>query len=532
MNTNEVHMLFFKNRQGKTTSTPTLVPPPDDDEHIHDAEKVLSLAILQSQQNDFQELLRLTASKGLTLFDADTFTIIMVNPVTQHTMKTLMRQGTPFDDRHLHLLRVNITGWILKHGQPFLSADLSTDSRFAPGLFAGVPACSAMCVPMQNGGLVCGHILLASNNPNRRFGSGDLELLIKCASVWGAFLNNSQRVAEYFAESIPDDVLISKYAPLGLLGRSHKFKELLRAIDAAAKCDIRVFLEGRSGSGKECVARAIHTLGKRSARRFIAIDCGAIPEHLLESELFGHVKGAFTGAAQARKGLLEEAHGGTLFIDEIENLQYDMQAKLLRVLQEGEVRAIGSDLSRKVDVRIISASQTPAVTLVKEKKLREDLFYRLHVYPIIVPTLNERSDDIPLLAKHFLGTFAAQQGKKAETLHPSLVHFMTHRTWPGNVRELENFVQRMVTLAAQEMTELNHSLLPEEYRMEFRAFPPSRTVRTDTRSLRECVQEVERQVLLETLVANGWNQSEAARTLQVSERTIRYKIGQLHLARG
>jgi DNA-binding NtrC family response regulator len=522
-------MFFFKKRPAEAPGPTAPVAPPDEIQHIHDAEKVLSLAVLLSQQNDFQEVLRLTASKGLTLFNSDTFTIIMVNPTTQHTMKTLMRQGTTCDERLLHLLRVNITGWVLKHGEPFLSGDLSTDSRFARDLFARVPACSAMCVPMLNEGLVCGHILVTSNNPNRRFGPCDVELLTRCAAIFGAFLNNAQRVAELFAEPIPDDVLISKYAPLGLLGRSPKFKELLRAVDAAAKCDVRVFLEGRSGSGKECVARAIHTLGRRGGRKFVAIDCGAIPEQLVESELFGHVKGAFTGAAQARKGLLEEATGGTLFMDEIENLHYDMQAKLLRVLQEGEVRAIGSDVSRKVDVRIISASQTPAVRLVKERKLREDLFYRLHVYPITVPTLNERGEDIPLLANHFLKTYASQQGKKTEALHPTLLHCMTQRIWPGNVRELENFVERMVTLAPPETTELDHSLLPEEYRTEFRSSSPARPAQPGTRSLRQSVQEVERQILLETLVSNGWNQSEAARTLQVSERTIRYKIGQLHL---
>ena len=525
-------MRFFRRRPAGATHAALTVPPPDEVPHVHDADKVLGLAQVLSQQSDFHEILRLIASKGLTLFNADSFTIDMVNPATQHTIKTLLREGAGCDDRHFHLLRVNVAGWVMKHGQPFLSADLSTDDRFARGLFAGIPACSAMCVAMLNEGMTCGHILVTSNNPNRRFGPDDLELLTKSAAVWGAFLNNTRRVQEYFVEAIPDDVLVSKFAPLGLLGRSRKFKELLRAVDAAAKCDVRVFLEGHSGSGKECVARAIHTLGSRGVRKFVAIDCGAIPGQLVESELFGHVKGAFTGAAQSRKGLLEEAHGGTLFMDEIENLPYDIQAKLLRVLQEGDVRAIGSDVSRKVDVRIISASQIPAVKLVKEKKLREDLFYRLHVYPITIPTLNERDEDIPLLANHFLRTYASHQGKKAETFHPSLVRSMAQRVWPGNVRELENFVERIVTLAASDTTELNQSLLPEEYKTEFRSSPPAKTTPPARKSLRESMQEVERQILLETLTAHGWNQSEAARALQVSERSIRYKMNLLGLGKG
>jgi DNA-binding NtrC family response regulator len=421
---------------------------------------------------------------------------------------------------------------VLKHGEPFLSADLPADERFARNLFAGTPVCSVMCVPVLSEGIVCGHILATRSNPDRRFNNDDLELFKKSAAVWGAFLNNSRRVQEHFHESLPDDVLISKYAPLGLLGKSRKFKELLRAVDAAAKCDVWVFLEGQSGSGKECVARAIHTLGSRCGRKFVAVDCGAIPPQLVESELFGHAKGAFTGAAQARRGLLEEAHGGSLFMDEIENLPYDMQAKLLRVLQKGEVRAIGSDVSRKVDVRLISASQTPAVRLVKEKKLRGDLFYRLHVYPITVPSLNERSEDIPLLASHFLKLFATHQGKKTESIHPAILHFMAQRVWPGNIRELENFVERMMTLATPDTTQLDQSLLPEEYQREFHSYPLLKQSESGRRSLRESVQEIERQVLLEALTAHGWNQSEAARALHISERTMRYKMSILHLARG
>ena len=525
-------MFFFKRKPAETPPVATALPPPDDVPHVHDAEKVLSLAQVLSQQSDFQEILRLIASKGLTLFNADSFTIDMVNPATQHTIKTLLRQGAACDDRHLHLLRVNIAGWVMKHGEPFLSGDISADDRFAPHLFNGIPVCSAMCVAIQNEGLVCGHILVTSNNPERRFGTDDLDLLKKGSSVWGAFLNNPRRVQEYFHDSIPDDVLVLKFVPLGLHGNSRKFKELLRAVDAAAKCDVRVFLEGQSGSGKECVARAIHKSGSRCERPFVAIDCGAIPEHLMESELFGHVRGAFTGAAQTRRGLLEEAHSGTLFMDEIENLPDDMQAKLLRVLQEGEVRAIGSNVSRKVNIRIISASHTPAVKLVKERKLREDLFYRLHVYPISVPTLNERGEDIPLLANHFLKAFASPQGKKAEAFHPLLMHFVTHRIWQGNVRELENFVERMVTLASPDQTILDQSLLPEEYSVEFRSSSLARPTQAGAKPLRESVQETERQILYEALVAHNWNQSEAARALQISERTMRYKMNRLRLGKG
>ncbi|NIV72407.1 AAA domain-containing protein, partial [Candidatus Saccharibacteria bacterium] len=244
--------------------------------------------------------------------------------------------------------------------------------------------------------------------------SESLNLLEKLAIITAPFINNVHKIQEYFQVSLPDSTLLSKYEALGLLGKSSQFMDLLRGIESAARCDVRVMLEGESGTGKELIARAIHKLSFRSKRPFIAIDCGAIPEHLIESELFGHVKGAFTGAVDDRKGLFEAANGGTIFMDEIANLPLDMQAKLLRVLQEGEIRPVGSNLSRKVDVRIISASSKKLRELLKNQSFREDLYYRLYVYPLQVPTLNERSEDIPLLANYFLNKYSQQQQKYAQ----------------------------------------------------------------------------------------------------------------------
>jgi transcriptional regulator with PAS, ATPase and Fis domain len=382
---------------------------------------------------------------------------------------------------------------------------------------------------MVNEKQICGSILVTVKDRERRFGPKDLEFLEKCAAVWGGFLNNARRVQEFFQEPIPDDVLVSKYSALGLLGKSRRFKELIRSVDAASRCDVRVFLEGPSGSGKELVARIIHALGLRSQHPFVALDCGAIPEHLVESELFGHVKGAFTGASQNRKGLMEEAHLGTLFMDEIGNLPYDLQSKLLRAVQEGEVRAIGSNQTRKVDVRIITASRTRAATLLREKTLREDLFYRLHVYPISIPTLNERSEDIPLLAEHFLKVYTLRQKKKVESFHPALVHFMQGKRWQGNVREMENFVERLVTLAESEKTVIDHTLLPVEYQHEFRTIAFDHVDHSKERPLRESLREYEKRILQDTLIAHNWNQSAAARALHISERDMRYKMAELGL---
>ncbi len=520
-------MGLFSRKKPTEPGSGKVIPKPDECRSPHEAESVMDLAVLLSQQDDFQEILRLIATKGLALFNADRFSVQMLNPSTQDTIKTLIRSGTIPDERSARLLGINVGGWVMKHRKSFLSEDLPNDPRFARDLFADSKICSVLCVPMVNEKQICGSILVTAKDRARCFTQKDLEFLEKCAAVWGGFLNNARRVQEFFREAIPDDVLVSKYSALGLLGRSRRFKELIRSVDAASRCDVRVFLEGPSGSGKELVARIIHALGLRSQHPFVAIDCGAIPEHLVESELFGHVKGAFTGASQNRKGLMEEAHLGTLFMDEIGNLPYDLQSKLLRAVQEGEVRAIGSNQTRKVDVRIITASRTPAAKLLKDRTLREDLFYRLHVYPISIPTLNERSEDIPLLAEHFLKVYALRQQKKLESFHPALVHFMQGKIWPGNVREMENFVERMVTLAESDKTMLDHSLLPGEYQHEFRAISLNHVDHSTERPLRESLREYEGRILQEALIAHGWNQSAAARALHISERDIRYKMAEL-----
>jgi len=239
-----------------------------------------------------------------------------------------------------------------------------------------------MCVALQCEGIVIGYLLVMNKCDGETFDEAALRLLEKMAAIAAPFLSNVPKIQEYFAAPLPEAALLNKYAPLGLLGKSKPFIELLKAVEAAAHCDVRVLLEGRTGTGKELVARAIHKLSERSAQPFIALDCGAIPPNLIESELFGHVKGAFTGATRDRTGLIAEANQGALFMDEIANLPLEMQAKLMRVLQEGEVRPVGSNRSHKVDVRIISASSLPLNDLVVQQKFREDLYYRLLVYPV------------------------------------------------------------------------------------------------------------------------------------------------------
>ncbi|MFQ5652439.1 MAG: sigma 54-interacting transcriptional regulator [bacterium] len=493
-------------------------------------EALFELASLLSQQNDFEEILRLVTLKVKGLLDADLASIMMTNPDTQNTVKTIMRRGKGGEQRY-RLAQTNITGLVMRDGTPFLSRNLETDRRFSPDLFEDEPVGSGLCVPLRSAGRVTGCLLTLNRAEGVTFDERDLEFLEKIAVISAPYLSNVQRIQEYFSAPLPEPALLGQFDPLGLLGKSKPFVELLRAIEAAARCDVRVLLEGQSGTGKELIARAIHRLSARTSRPFVAIDCGAIPENLLESELFGHVKGAFTGANYDRKGLIEEAHHGTLFMDEIANLPFEMQAKLLRVLQEGEIRPIGSNRPRKVDVRIIAASSPSLRKLVEQQKFREDLYYRLHVYPIEVPTLNRRRQDIPLLANTFLEKFARQQQKAAESFHRSLLEFMQQRQWSGNVRELENFVERLVTLAAPEATVLNPKILPREYRKEFKKLTAMQEPHPVPKSLQEALDETEELLIRQALRDHDWNQSQAARALRISERTIRYKMEKLGIVK-
>ncbi len=237
----------------------------------------------------------------------------------------------------------------------------------------------------------------------------------------------------------------------GLVGNSGAIRDVQRMIDAVAYSAATVLVTGESGTGKELVARALHARSPRKGHPFVALNCGALTETLLESELFGHVKGAFTGAQRDQKGLFDAADGGTIFLDEIGDIPLATQVRLLRVLQEGEIKRVGSADSIKVDVRIIAATHRDLTKLVKAGKFREDLFYRLNVINIPLPALRERVEDIPLLGHHFLRRYAERLGKKVRALSPEAIELLCGYRWPGNVRELENAIERAVVLCRGEI---------------------------------------------------------------------------------
>jgi len=494
------------------------------------AEQLVELATLLNEQNDIKEVCRIVSQKASQYLHSEIALILMVNPRTHQTVKIIHKEGVEFSQPQYRVLQKQVSGWIMSHNKSLLSPDIKKDERFRKVRFGDLAIKSVMSAPMKVEGNIIGTLILINKNKNA-FDEADLAYLEKIAIISAPYLRNAQNIQQYFATPLPEQSLLTKYSKLGLVGKGKKFLNLLRSIEAAARCDVRVVLEGQSGTGKELVARAIHKLSSRNQGPFITIDCGTIAPNLLESELFGHVRGAFTGASFDRKGLLEEAHRGTLFMDEISNMPIEMQSKFMRVLQEGEIKPVGSNKVRKIDVRIISASSVSLQKLVEKKNFREDLFYRLYVYPLIIPSLAERQEDIPKLANHFLQKYSRQQGKQIESFSEELLSFMLQRTWQGNIRELENFIERLVTLTPTDAKVITRYFLTPDISRELKKSRAAQELPVHQQPLLEMVAEYETQIIRQTLQECNWNQSKAARILGVSEQTIRYKINKLGIAK-
>jgi DNA-binding NtrC family response regulator len=301
-------------------------------------------------------------------------------------------------------------------------------------------------------------------------------------------------------------------APQGIIGESTSMRKVFDAIIKAGSTSATVLVTGESGTGKELVARAIHYGGARASAPFVPVACGAIPEGLLESELFGHVKGSFTGATGTRAGFFQTAQGGTLFLDEISETSLSMQVKLLRVLQDKQVWMIGASRSTQLDVRIVAATNKDLHDLVKKGLFRNDLYYRLNVIPIEIPPLRDRGDDVLLLAQHFARKFAKELGKAVPQFSPEALEVLKNFYWPGNVRELENVIQRLVVMSEEGPIEVTD--LPPL--MRFSALRGSGLERT--------LAEVEKEYVESVLASVRGNKTRAAEILGISRRTLREKL--------
>jgi two-component system response regulator PilR (NtrC family) len=319
-----------------------------------------------------------------------------------------------------------------------------------------------------------------------------------------------------------DNQTKTKDQRLQLLGESDEMYKLRNTIDKLARSQAPIYIKGESGTGKELVARLIHQNGPRSEHPFIPVNCGAIPSDLIESELFGHVKGSFTGATQDREGLFQAASGGTLFLDEVADLPLDMQVKLLRAIQEKSIRPVGASKESPIDVRILSATHQDLSALVKERAFREDLFFRINVIELPIPSLRDHAEDIPVLVEHITNRICKSMGLPKHVMEKDALKAISHHSFPGNVRELENVLERAITLCEENRITL------DDLQLSTSESPLSEDIgNIDGVGLDIYLANIERKILTDVIEKCRFNKTAAAKKLKISLRSLRYRLERL-----
>ncbi len=322
--------------------------------------------------------------------------------------------------------------------------------------------------------------------------------------------------------------LQQRYSFEGIVGRSRAMRDLFQTLETVARTASTILITGETGTGKEVVARAIHHASPRRGQRFVALNCSAIPENLLEAEIFGHVRGAFTGAIGTRQGRLEQAHRGTLFLDEVGTMSMSLQMKLLRVLQEREFERVGDNQTIKVDVRVIAATNADLGRMVAEGGFREDLYYRLNVIPVTLPPLRDRREDIPLLVQHFLQKFCSEAGRPVMTVSQAAMRPLMTYAWPGNVRQLENAMERAVALSGSR-TQIEIGDLPPDIQQASDAgdLIPGLALPDDGLDFDAFISRIEHEVIRRALERTGGNKAAAASVLNLKRTTLVEKLKRL-----
>lgn len=430
--------------------------------------------------------------------------------------------------RGRYRLGEGIIGQVAKHGSPIVIPNIGDEPLFLNRTGARKiirkENISFLCVPIKFKNEVLGVLSV-----DRLFGSKgvsfeeDLRMLKIIASLIAQSVRLNQEIEkerEAFLEEKENlkQQLKGKYTINNIIGNSDRMQEVFESVHKVAPSKANVMLRGESGTGKELLAKAIHYMSPRAQGPFIKFNCASIPEGLLESEMFGHEKGAFTGAMSSRKGRFELAHGGTIFLDEIGDLPLSLQPKILRVLQEKEFERVGAEKTIKVDVRLIAATSRNLEELVSTGKFREDLYYRLNVVPVFLPALREKREDIPLLVEHFLKKYN-QDNRRTVILTTDALNSLLHYDWPGNVRELENTIERLVVMSGGDV--INQSDLPLNIREQL---IKARYAITMKDALPSAIEDIEKTKISDALKKTGWVQAKAARLLGLTPRQIGYKI--------
>ncbi|MFA6468280.1 MAG: sigma 54-interacting transcriptional regulator [Bacteroidota bacterium] len=402
---------------------------------------------------------------------------------------------------------------VLQSGEAILTFDAMSDERFESSVsIMAQKILSIICIPLRAGERIFGAVYLDSSKSRKAFTEDALKFLTVFGSLAAIAIENAQRYSTLEKENtrLKNQADVSHLFS-NIIGASEKWRKVLEISQRVLDVDAAVLITGESGTGKELIARAIHEHGTRAGQPFVAVNSSALPEQLMESELFGHVRGSFTGAASDKKGLVEVAEGGTLFLDEIGELAPTLQAKILRLLQEKEYRRVGDTVNRKTDIRIIAATNKDLKEEVKANRFREDLYFRLNVVGIHLPPLRERKDDVPLLAQHFVKRAAINYKRPIDSIHPEAMQLLLANPWKGNVREFQNVIERAVVLCR------GTQLTKDDFLFDS----------SDQSALQKSAMtlaDVERQLIETTLAEMNGNRTRTAERLGVSLRWLQYRI--------
>ncbi|MGH9540086.1 MAG: sigma 54-interacting transcriptional regulator [Terriglobales bacterium] len=444
---------------------------------------------------------------------------ILMDSFGDEKFSTLFAHPAPAKHHPVRVSRT-ITRQVMQEGVAILGADVP-----GSGGLSGVESLvslqvrSLLCVPLTVFQKVIGCIYLDTTSPSSRFDRDHLELVASIAGISAVALENARRLQWLEQENLRLAAEINLQH--NMVGESGAMKEVYRFLSRVAPTEATVLIGGESGTGKELVARAIHRNSPRASRPFLAINCAAIPEGLLESELFGYERGAFTGAVGQKKGRLESAEGGVVFLDEIGELAPALQVKLLRVLQEREFERLGGSRPIAVDIRLIAATNKDLANAVKAKTFREDLYYRLNVVSVVVPPLRERPEDIPILAEYFVSKFAVKCKVKTKKISPEAMSRLVNYDWPGNVRELENAIERALVLGVSDT--IRPEDLPESV-LEGDAAPGEHEA-----TYHSAVKQLKKHLILTALEEAKGNYTEAARILGVHANYLHRLVRNLNL---
>jgi len=451
---------------------------------------------------------------AMTHLSAERGFVILADPNKENgydvvTMKNFSSQRTSNE----YAASSSVVTNVLNTGEAVLTFDAPNDERFeSSASIIAQKILSIICVPLQIRERTFGAVYLDSSTMLKEFNDESLKFLTIFGNLAGIAIENAKRYKELQNqnERLKNKADVTCLFT-NLIGKSGKWISALEIVQRVLDIDVAVLITGESGTGKELVARAIHENGLRKGLAFVAVNCSAIPEQLIESELFGYIRGAFTGANATKKGLVEVADGGTLFLDEIADLPFALQSKLLRLLQEKEYRRIGETINRSADIRIIAATNKDIKNEVKKGAFRDDLYFRLNVVNIHLPPLRERKDDIPLLAKHFVKHSAKMYRRSIDGIHPDAMQMLLVNPWKGNVREFQNVIERAVVLCKG--TQLTPDDLVLDINRRDSILPNSMTL-----------EEIERRIIKATLDDMDGNRRRTAEKLGVSLRWLQYRL--------